>query len=65
MKGMPIRQVAQNLSVSTDLVAFVAGYEVDSRRVNPGDLFFALPGEKVDGHRFLGDVKARGGLGAD
>jgi UDP-N-acetylmuramoyl-tripeptide--D-alanyl-D-alanine ligase len=61
---MPIRQVALALGLSTDSAAFVAGYEVDSRRVQPGDLFFALPGEKVDGHRFLADVRARGGIGA-
>jgi UDP-N-acetylmuramoyl-tripeptide--D-alanyl-D-alanine ligase len=26
---------------------------VDSRRVEPGNAFFALPGERTDGHRFL------------
>ena len=28
-------------------------YAVDSRLVEPGSLFFALPGERVDGHAFL------------
>ncbi len=42
----------------------VVGYQIDSRMVGPGDLFFALPGERVDGHRFLGGVKERGGVGA-
>ena len=32
----------------------------DSRRVQAGDLFFALPGERFDGHDFLADVKRRG-----
>ena len=34
----------------------VTGVEVDSRRVQPGDLFVALPG----GERFLGDARASG-----
>ncbi|RPJ43955.1 MAG: UDP-N-acetylmuramoyl-tripeptide--D-alanyl-D-alanine ligase, partial [Candidatus Latescibacterota bacterium] len=33
---------------------------VDSRTVRAGDLFFALPGEKTDGHRFLGEAFRRG-----
>ncbi len=31
----------------------VAGVEIDSRDVQPGDLFFALQGESMDGHRFI------------
>ncbi len=33
---------------------------VDSRLVIPGALFIALPGEKVDGHEFIGDAFNRG-----
>ena len=33
---------------------------VDSRRVEPGMVFVALPGEHTDGHRFLADAVARG-----
>jgi UDP-N-acetylmuramoyl-tripeptide--D-alanyl-D-alanine ligase len=33
---------------------------VDSRAVNPGDLFVALPGARVDGHDFAADAIARG-----
>ncbi|MEO6350344.1 MAG: UDP-N-acetylmuramoyl-tripeptide--D-alanyl-D-alanine ligase, partial [Candidatus Limnocylindrales bacterium] len=33
---------------------------VDSRRVEPGNAFFALPGERTDGHRFLVDAAQRG-----
>lgn len=40
------------------------GFAVDSRRVAPGDLFFALPGARVDGHAFLEDALARGACGA-
>jgi UDP-N-acetylmuramoyl-tripeptide--D-alanyl-D-alanine ligase len=31
----------------------VSGVEIDSRDVQPGDLFFALKGETTDGHRFI------------
>ena len=33
---------------------------VDSRRVEPGMLFVALPGEHTDGHRYLADAVRRG-----
>jgi len=33
---------------------------IDSRKVNPGALFIALPGEKVDGHDFIGEAIERG-----
>ena len=32
----------------------------DSRRAKPGDLFFALTGEKFDGHAFVAEVAAKG-----
>jgi UDP-N-acetylmuramoyl-tripeptide--D-alanyl-D-alanine ligase len=32
----------------------------DSRQVQPGDLFVALPGERFDGHNFLQEVLQRG-----
>ncbi len=34
----------------------VRGGAVDSRLVRPGVAFFALPGERTDGHRFLVDA---------
>jgi UDP-N-acetylmuramoyl-tripeptide--D-alanyl-D-alanine ligase len=36
--------------------------EFDSRRVGPGGLFVALPGEKVDGHDFAATAAARGAV---
>lgn len=33
---------------------------IDSRQVIPGSLFIAIPGEKVDGHEFIGDAFKRG-----
>jgi UDP-N-acetylmuramoyl-tripeptide--D-alanyl-D-alanine ligase len=37
---------------------------VDSREVRPGDLFFALPGERADGGEFAADALAAGAWGA-
>jgi UDP-N-acetylmuramoyl-tripeptide--D-alanyl-D-alanine ligase len=38
----------------------VLGGAVDSRLVEPGNVFVALPGERVDGHEFLGAALAAG-----
>lgn len=40
------------------------GYSIDSRTVRAGDLFFAIKGEKHDGHRFVGDVFSKGAIAA-
>jgi len=37
---------------------------IDSRTVQPGDLFWALRGERHDGHDFIGDAFARGAIAA-
>jgi UDP-N-acetylmuramoyl-tripeptide--D-alanyl-D-alanine ligase len=42
----------------------VSGVEIDSRDVQPGDLFFALTGEAMDGHRFVDGAFARGAAAA-
>ncbi|MDP9271027.1 MAG: UDP-N-acetylmuramoyl-L-alanyl-D-glutamate--2,6-diaminopimelate ligase [Chloroflexota bacterium] len=38
----------------------VRGLAYDSRRVARGALFFAVPGEHTDGHRYIGDAVAAG-----
>lgn len=38
----------------------VSGVEIDSRDVVEGDLFFALKGESMDGHRFVDAAFAKG-----
>lgn len=42
----------------------VAGVEMDSRDVRPGDLFVALKGESSDGHLFLDKAFANGAVAA-
>lgn len=38
----------------------ITGAEVDSRLLDPGDLFVALPGERRDGHDFVAEAMGRG-----
>ena len=38
----------------------IRGGAVDSRAVEPGNLFVALPGEQTDGHAFVGAALAAG-----
>lgn len=41
-----------------------SGVSTDSRTVHRGDLFFALRGEKFDGHRFVGEALEKGAVAA-
>lgn len=40
----------------------VFGLNSDSRRIEPGDIFFALPGQNVHGNQFVADAVKRGAL---
>ncbi|RAO75752.1 UDP-N-acetylmuramoyl-tripeptide--D-alanyl-D-alanine ligase [Dyella jiangningensis] len=42
----------------------VTGVAIDTRKLQPGDLFVAIKGERVDGHDYLADAKARGAIAA-
>jgi UDP-N-acetylmuramoyl-tripeptide--D-alanyl-D-alanine ligase len=42
----------------------ISSVSIDSRRVRHNGLFVAIPGERFDGHDYVGDAKARGAIGA-
>lgn len=42
----------------------VSGVDIDSRDIIEGDLFFALKGESMDGHRFVATAFAKGAAAA-
>src|SRR5688572_2035948 len=42
----------------------IDGFSIDSRTLAPGDLFFAIRGERFDGHAFVESAMARGAIGA-
>jgi len=52
---LPLTRVAEFLSASGefDHEAVAQGYSIDSRTVQPGELFFAVKGEHMDGHDFV------------
>jgi UDP-N-acetylmuramoyl-tripeptide--D-alanyl-D-alanine ligase len=47
-----------------DTSAEVVGYSIDSRTIGAGDLFFAVRGERVDGHDFVETALADGAVAA-
>src|SRR5438067_7224213 len=61
-----LRAVADVLGASLpqgpDMI--VTGWSVDSRTVQPGDLFFALRGPLHDGHGYVSEVLERGAAAA-
>lgn len=65
MRAFTLSQIINLLNGEKEASSIdVKGYCVDSRRVKPGEIFFALSGEKVDGHHFLYDAKQRGAIAA-
>jgi UDP-N-acetylmuramoyl-tripeptide--D-alanyl-D-alanine ligase len=44
--------------------ATAQGYSIDSRTVQPGELFFAVKGERLDGHDFVDQALSRGAIAA-
>jgi UDP-N-acetylmuramoyl-tripeptide--D-alanyl-D-alanine ligase len=64
MKALTLRQLAHLLDarVSGDPSQVVTAISTDSRNVRPGELFFALRGDRFDGHDFVTDVLARGAI---
>lgn len=49
---------------ATSAEAVPAGFAIDSRAVKPGEIFVAIPGERVDGHQFVAEVLDKGALAA-
>ena len=64
---LPLSRVAELLSsplTAGDPNALVTGYSIDSRTIQPGELFFAVKGEKFDGHDFVAQALENGAVAA-
>ena len=51
-------------SIANPGALVASGYSIDSRTVNSGELFFAVRGERLDGHDFLAAALERGAIAA-
>src|SRR5258705_3013253 len=47
-----------------DRQAIAQSYSIDSRTIHPGELFFAVKGEKMDGHDFVKQALEKGAVAA-
>ncbi|MCD4690283.1 UDP-N-acetylmuramoyl-tripeptide--D-alanyl-D-alanine ligase [bacterium] len=66
MERIALTEIAEVLGLSTDDVTRgeVIGVSTDSRTTRSGDLFFALRGDRFDGHRFVADALISGAVAA-
>jgi UDP-N-acetylmuramoyl-tripeptide--D-alanyl-D-alanine ligase len=65
MTRLSISQLCNLLSDQTNgCETAISGYSVDTRSLQAGDLFFALKGERQDGHQFIREARERGAVGA-
>ncbi|HOA74159.1 MAG TPA: UDP-N-acetylmuramoyl-tripeptide--D-alanyl-D-alanine ligase [Phycisphaerae bacterium] len=67
MKPLTLEEVVSATEGTCDrstLPGSVTRVTTDSRDVKPGDLFFAIRGERFDGHQFIGEAFASGAMAA-
>lgn len=64
MKPISLKLYCNLLELSCQSKTILTGICIDSRKVKRGDLFFALPGARVDGHDFLQMAAANGAVSA-
>src|SRR5262245_51704872 len=63
MKPIPFNALAKKLGLYHPSQILVKGVAIDSRKVQQGDLFFALPGNRVNGHSFIREAAEKGAVG--
>src|SRR5580700_5645431 len=63
---LTLSRIAEFVSAAGTFAAddVAQGYSIDSRTVGPGQLFFAVKGERLDGHDFVEQALAKGAVAA-
>jgi UDP-N-acetylmuramoyl-tripeptide--D-alanyl-D-alanine ligase len=63
---LPLSRVAEFLSAAGefDHKEVAQGYSIDSRTIQPGELFLAVKGERMDGHDFVSQALEKGATAA-
>ena len=61
---LTLARIAEFVSAAGEFARedLVQGYSIDSRTVAPGQLFFAVKGERLDGHDFVESALGRGAV---
>jgi UDP-N-acetylmuramoyl-tripeptide--D-alanyl-D-alanine ligase len=63
---LPLSRIAEFIfsAGEFDGKAIAQGYSIDSRTIRPGELFFAVIGERLDGHDYVEQALAKGAVAA-
>jgi UDP-N-acetylmuramoyl-tripeptide--D-alanyl-D-alanine ligase len=63
---LPLARIAEFINARGEFDPNVVptGYSIDSRTMRPGELFFAVKGEKMDGHDFVVQALEKGAVAA-
>jgi UDP-N-acetylmuramoyl-tripeptide--D-alanyl-D-alanine ligase len=63
---LPLSRIAEFLSAAGEFEpeAVAQGYSIDSRTIQQGELFFAVKGERMDGHDFVSQALEKGAAAA-
>ena len=64
MRPLRFSALAQLLELYHSDHTLIHGVAIDSRKIQKGDLFVALTGNRVDGHAFLQEAASKGAVGA-
>ena len=60
LSASQIAEIVHGQLIGTAEISAETGFEFDSRKIKPGDVFLALKGEKLDGHDFVADAIENG-----
>ena len=63
---LPLSKIEEFLNATgeCELKEIARGYSIDSRTIQAGELFFAVKGERLDGHDFVQQALERGAISA-
>ena len=64
---LPLSRIEEFLSAASgecELKEIAQGYSIDSRTIRPGELFFAVQGDRFDGHDFVHQALEKGAVSA-
>jgi UDP-N-acetylmuramoyl-tripeptide--D-alanyl-D-alanine ligase len=63
---LPLARIGEFIAATGESVAddVARGYSIDSRTLQPGELFFAVKGERLDGHDFVEQALQKGAAAA-